>query len=195
MNPWEEHHLWLETLGKQGKRISCDEDDFHGQSFTDWSFESGYFAACDFHDSVFRKADFYCGKFYSCDFTNAFFEDCEFRKAVLNFSNFNGATFVNCRFSRAEAQEAFFNQCTFKDCVFGNVGIMNSEMVDAAFEDVDFDGAYFSQVSFPNARFIRPKNIEGICSITGYISKEKDPELIGDAELRRWIVKQASSTT
>lgn len=154
------HHEWIETIGEKGRRLSLDEIDMRAIDLSVVKIELSYLAACFFDGMLIEDVDMYMSEMYSSTFRGAVLRRCDFTKAELSYADFSGAKLIDVRFNRTWAHDTTFRRCTFVRCSIGGLHLIESDLSDCTFEDVDLSDLMTSRSLFAGSSFIRPKGLD-----------------------------------
>lgn len=136
----EQHLLWLQSDGKEGRRANLGGYDLSGLSLVDM-----YLPEANFRAAIFTGTDFSRANLQGADFSEAELEQTNFREAKLEGANF----------ARAEARRAYFDQASAIEANFSHAVMEGASAIGADFSGVKFRDAILSRSDFTDARLIR----------------------------------------
>ena len=160
---FEEHKKWINSLGKEGKRLNIDEVDLSESCMEREIYEQAYITECIFNNRNIKNISFYLSKLCSSSFKCCNLKKIDFTKADLSYVDFTSSILCNVN----------FNKCECIETNFSNTRLTNIRMTNALFDTVDLRNVIMSNVDLSFSSFnnvlvkgISLKNIIGIDKIT-----------------------------
>lgn len=154
-----EHKKWIDSLGKEGKRLNFDEIDLSQNSIESEIYEQAYITECIFDNRDIKDISFYLAKLCSSSFKRCNLEKVDFTKADLSYTDFTNS--ILC--------DANFNKCECIETDFSNSKLTNIKLTDVLFDTVDLGNVIMQDVDVSNSSFdavlvkgISLKNVVGI---------------------------------
>lgn len=154
-----EHRRWVDSLGKEGKRLNIDEIDLSKNSLEGENYEQAYITECIFDNRDVKEISFYLSKLFSSTFKSCKLEKVDFTKADLSYADFSNSILCDVN----------FNKCECLETNFSNSELINAKMTDALFDTVDFRNVTMCNVDISYSSFdavlvkgISLKNVVGI---------------------------------
>ncbi len=164
----DSHHQWMETEGKQGRRLSFDHMDMRNIDFSGTNLTGARMNFCDlrgskfddailegvgFHDSDLRRASFRGAK---C--ARAQFIDAEMYRADLSEADLSDANFRLAHLEKANFQNANLQRANFRYNILDHADMSGSDLSDARFSwvvmgETDLRGANLSGTVYKQDEF------------------------------------------
>lgn len=187
----EQHILWLETEGQEGKRANFRGLDLSGEEFpavqlSQASFRNAILDGAHFNGTLLEEADFSEAQCHDVVFDNCImlralfsradihgtkFKQCHIEKG--NFLQVKAATvhFHGCHLMNSNFREAVLNgadiaHCDMHEVALRSVTMQQARVKDTTFEgsdcrETDFTGSHFHSVNWTNANCKNAK-FEGV---------------------------------
>lgn len=188
---FQEHEMWINTLGKEGVKLVLDEIDLRSIVLDEEKYEQAYLANCIFDARNLKGNSFYLTKLFSTSFKNCILENIDFTKADLSYVDFSNATLFDVK----------LNKCDCIETNFRNAHIENANMQDSLFDSSDFRNATLSNVilSFSNFEEIlvngmtlnNVKGFDKIIDISINITDFDNPIILKGEEAIYWLRNNA----
>ena len=154
-----EHKKWIDSLGKEGKRLNIDEIDLRQNSIESEIYEQAYITGGIFDNRDINDISFYLSKLCSSSFKSCNLEKVDFTKADLSYVNFTNSIL----------RDVNFNKCECIETDFSNSKLTNIKLIDVLFDNVDLRNVIIHDVDVSYSSFdtvlvkgILLKNVVGI---------------------------------
>lgn len=187
----QQHKLWVETVGEQGKKLGLDEIDLRSIDLSDYSLDQAYFTECIFNSMSLQSSDFHNSVLCSSEFISTNLYGANFYKADLSYTNFSKSYMQSTKLAKADCYEAIFRDtdltdanlvaCLFYDTNFQNAILKNADISVASFKNVVLHGADLSGLRGVEEAIISSINIGTLDA----------PVILREEEAKRWIQSQA----
>ena len=182
-----EHKKWIDSLGKEGKRLNFDEIDLSQNNIECEIYEQAYITDCIFDNRDIKDISFYLSKLCSSSFKRCNLEKVDFTKADLSYTDFTNSILCDMN----------FNKCECIETDFSNSQLSNIKLTDVLFDTVDLRNVIIQNVDVSYSSFhevlvkgISLKNVIGIEKINrlsiniGDIDKSV---ILYDIEAIQWL--------
>lgn len=183
----DDHNLYMDTIGKKGKKLILEDIDFTGNDLSRLDFYGVFIVSSLFDNHTFKDKSFGRAELYSCIFKNTTFENCNLRKTVLSYVNVINCKFNNCNLLVLDTFETRFIDCLFEKCnmngAFRHCLLKNIVFKECSFIPFDFWQSIIENVQFSNhelldipnmienlnaGTFLRPQYLKGIDAVNHF---------------------------
>lgn len=188
------HKIWIETIGREGKKLAVDEVDFRDIDLADYPLDQAYLTACVFNGMNLSGKDMYASVVCSSTFEDANLESADFYKADVSYANFSNANLQNARFARSDCIETIFNKADLR----------NAKLVGALFDQVDFRNANLQNTDVSTSTFeevlLQAAQLEGMRGLEEAFIKSinigtpEQPIILKGEDARQWLIINSKST-
>ncbi len=184
----ENHKIWIDSLGENGRKISLDEVTIEDEKWSDINLSQGNITGCTFRNITLEYVDFYATMLCSSSFTNARVMSGEFVKANMMYIQFLDSKLEDINLSKADLSNAIFKNTEIVNGKFINALLDGMCFEKVSFNNVNFAGAWIENVIFSKDTVI--KEIHGlneahIKSIN--IGTERYPVYLKEKEAVQWL--------
>lgn len=160
LNAFNEHELWVNSLGDRGKRINVEEEIFSNIEQDNICLSQGSFIECKFLNLHIKQWDFYSAILCSSIFEQSILINSNFVKADLSYSIFHDVTMESINFSKSD-----MSNCTIIESTITNGKFINALMDCLQFKkttliNTDFTGAYIENMLLDSN--FKMKNVIGL---------------------------------
>lgn len=176
----EQHWLWLDSGGKEGKRAYFREADLTGCELAGLNLvqvnfrgadlrgvemsgsvcDDADFTAVNLNDVIATGASFRRANILQVTAQRAQFSQGDFSQAQLSQGDFSQANFARSNLSEANLRESRFAQTDFSDANLFGANLRSAQMKSALFTDVLLDEADCREAQFIDTRFVRVSMID-----------------------------------
>lgn len=182
-----EHKKWIDSLGKEGKRLNIDEIDLSRNSIEREIYEQAYITECIFDNRDIKDISFYLSKLCSSSFKSCFLEKVDFTKADLSFADFTNSILCDVNFNKCECIETDFSNSKLTnikltDVLFDTVDLRNVIMHDVDVSYSSFDAVLVKGISLKNV-----VGIEKINSLSINIGDIDKAVILHGIEAIQWL--------
>ena len=178
-----EHKKWIDSLGKEGKRLSIEEIDLRENSIDRGIFKQAYITECIFDDKNIKDISFYLSKLWSSSFHRCILKKIDFTKADLSYTNFSNSYLCDVNFSKCECIETNFNNSKFINIKMTDVLFDAADLRNVTMYNVDISYSTFEAVLVKGISF---KNITGIENVS-IVSIDIGDEILQGDEAIQWF--------
>jgi len=190
---FELHKKWVETIGKEGEKLSLDEVDLRSFDLSEKLLEQAYLTDCIFDNLNLKNIDFHTSVLCSSTYINANLNECDFYKSNLSYTDFSNSIMESVRFSKSDCSEAIFRNADFTECKLINVCFYLTDFSNARLNDVDISGATFEETLLKGVILKNIKGIEEAHFQSINIGTLDQPILLKSEEAKKWVVEIAKS--
>lgn len=124
----ENHKLWIDFLGKKGKKIDLEEIIIEGGKYKNVSLSQGGIIDCSFQKMKIENWDFYAAMLCSSCFVETIITSGQFVKTNLAYTQFLNTRIEYSNFSKSDLSNS----------IFRNTEIANSKFVNSLLDNVFF---------------------------------------------------------
>lgn len=148
------HQLYVNSLGKDGKKLCLDECKLIAVDVKGCSLSGAFIVSSTFQDVFFENVEIFDARLCSCEFENVTFINVKFVKADLDHCVFRNCKFIDttmyrcdsievmfedCRFLTCDSDGSFFDYAALKDILFGDMNFYNFKFYETAMERIRFE--------------------------------------------------------
>lgn len=187
---FELHKKWVETIGKEGEKLSLDEVDLRRIDLSDKLVDQAYLIECTFDDLKLENIDFHTSLLCSSTFKNAYLDKCDFYKSDLRYTDFSNCIIKNSRFSKSDCWEAIFRNANLVDCNLINVLFYLTDFSNARLENVDISVATFEETLLNGVTLKNIKGIEEAHFKSINIGTLEKPILLKLEKAKEWVLEK-----
>ncbi|NPC91703.1 pentapeptide repeat-containing protein [Bacillus sp. WMMC1349] len=183
----ESHRLWVETIGKQGKKLSIDEIDLRNLDLSKCPLDQAHITDCIFDGMNLNNKDFSSSLLCSSTFITANLEGTDFCKSNVSYADFTNANIKTARLADSECIETVFVKANlsdanlvgglFNETDFRNANLSHADIQLATFEGVLLKGSKLSGIQGLKEAFIKSINIGTI----------EQPIILEGEDARGWL--------
>ena len=84
ISKFELHKKWVETSGKEGKKLCLEEVDFSNFDLSDKLLEQANIVECNFDNLNLKSMDFHSSLLCSSTYKNTNLDDCDFINQIYH---------------------------------------------------------------------------------------------------------------
>lgn len=154
----QNHKEWIDSLGKNGKKIVLEEAIIEGIEWPNVDLSQGSFIECTFRKSIMNCWDFYAAVLCSTHFEEISIISGEFVKANLAYTQFSNTQMRFINFSKADLSNSIFENVEIENIKFISSLLDGVSFRNVHFRNVDFTGALLENVIFDNASVLKEAN-------------------------------------
>lgn len=185
---FELHKKWVETIGKEGKKLCLEEVDFRNFDLSDKLLEQANIVECIFDNLNLKDMDFHASLLCSSTYKNTNLDDCDFYRSNLSYTDFSNANLNRVRFSKSDCWEAIFRNADLIDCNLINVYFYLTDFSNARLDNVDISVATFQETILNGVTLKNIKGIEEAHFKSINIGTLEKPTLLKLEEAKEWII-------
>ena len=184
----ENHKIWIDSLGKKGKKIDLEEIIIEEGKWKYISLAQGSIIDCLFQKIEIENWDFYAAMLCSSCFVETIITSGQFVKTNLAYTQFRNTKMKFSNFSKSD-----LSNCIFKNTEIDNSKFVNSLLDNVSFENVKLRNIDFTGAFIKNVIFDKYTMVEGIYGLDDShiksinIGTTKQPKYIKEKEAIQWL--------
>lgn len=186
---FELHKKWIETIGKEGKKLVLDEFDLRNYNLSEKLLEQAYLIDCIFDNSNLENIDFYASVLCSSTYKDAKLKNCDFYKSDLSYVNFSNAIIKRVRFSKSDCSEAIFTNADLTECKLINACLYLTDFSNAKLDNIDISGSTFDETLLKGATLRNIKGIEEAHFQSINIGTLENAIILKSEQAKKWIIE------
>lgn len=182
-----EHKKWIDSLGKEGKKLDLDDIDLSLNSIEGELYEQASITGCLFDNRKIKDVSFYLSNLCSSSFGGCDLEEVDFTKADLSYATFSNAVIKNVNMNKCDCIETNFRNSKLSGVKFTGALLDTVDLRNAILQDVDLSYSSFEAVL---VKGISLKNVVGFESIPGIsinVGDESDSQILQGNDAIKWL--------
>jgi uncharacterized protein YjbI with pentapeptide repeats len=149
----EEHRLWVESNGEQGRRAIFRDLNLNGYDFSNQRLSGATFRGQDLTHANFTGAELVEADFSDCqlqgaNFSNSLLHRSNLTQSKAHKTSFKAAQLVEADLSRMSAEESDFSNAQLTDAVLRDAQFLQCSFTQTNAERANFRGSDLSQSKF-----------------------------------------------
>ena len=169
----DQHKLWIETKGKQGKCANLTYANLYGADLRRANLSSAKFSDADLSSAKFSDADL-----TGADLNGANLRGTNLHGADLTDANLQGANLTGASLWGASLVGADLNGASLTDANLQGANLTGASLTDANLEGANLGGADLSNAILPDISWIIPGCLAQLNNIMDELYLEKENKLV-----------------